>query len=124
MKQYELIYLILPGLSEEEQKSLSQRVASFIGTQPENKQGNAFWVSFNFGAEPEKIKDIEKQLKAEPSIKKYMIVKKEIHKPESLIRKRRKIVKEELTEKPKTKMEKPKVELKEIEKKLDEILKE
>ena len=110
-------------MAESERENLSQRVVSYLGVQPENKQENAFWVSFSFSAEPEKIKDIEEQLKAELLIKKHMIVKKEIRRPESLLHIKR-TMKEEITKKPKTQTEKPKVELKEIEKKLDEILKD
>jgi len=125
MKQYELTYLAPIGLSEEEQKNLSLKVASFIDAITESKQENSLWVSFDFNAEPEKIKEIEKQLKAEPLIKKYMLVKKEIIKPSSLLFKRRKPVKtEDASDKTKIQLDKPKVELKEIGEKLDEILKD
>ena len=51
MKLYELTYLAPPGLSEEEQKNLSQRVVSYMETQPEKQQGNYCWVSFDFYTE-------------------------------------------------------------------------
>jgi len=110
-----------PGLSIEEQKNLAERVAILLETRPDNKQGNSFWASFNFHAEPEKIKEITEKLKAEPLIKRHMVVKKEVFKPESLLYRRRKIVPRTPAA---TQTEKPKVELEEIEKKLNEILKD
>lgn len=107
MKHYELTYLIPPGISREEQQKLSERVISYTEAQPTKQQGNSFWLSFDFYAEPEKIGMIKEKLKDETSIKKYMILKKKAGKIREI-------------RKPKT--TKPKVELKEIEKKLDEIL--
>ena len=107
MKHYELTYLIPPGISGGEQQKLSERVISYTEAQPTRQQGNSFWLSFDFYADPEKIKTLGEKLKNESLIKKYMILKKkagrirEIRKPKAV---------------------KPKVELKEIEKKLDEIL--
>lgn len=125
MKRYELTYLAPQGLSEEEQKNLSMKAASFVDAITESKQENSLWVSFDFNAEPEKIKEIEAKLKEEPLIKKYIIVKKEIIKPGGLLFKRRKPIKTEETDgKTKTQPDKPKVELKEIGEKLDEILKD
>ena len=109
MKLYELTYLAPPGLSEEEQKNLSQRVVSYMETQPEKQQGNYFWVSFDFYTEPEKIKALEEKLKDESLIQRYMILKKKVGRAREI---------------KKLKPAKPKVELKEIEKKLDEILRE
>ena len=125
MKQYELTYLTPQGLSEEEQKNLSLKVASYVDAITENKQENALWVSFDFNAEPEKIKEIEDKLREEPLIKKYMLVKKEIIKPGSLLFKRRRPVKTDVADnKTKIQLDKPKVELKEIGERLDEILKD
>ena len=114
MKNYELTYLISPGLSEEERKNLCQRVISALGVQPETREESPSWTSFNFLAEPEKIKDIEQKLKDGTLIKRYLILAK---KPRKL---KIKFAGESVPQKT---TERPKVELKEIEKKLDEILK-
>ena len=76
MKHYELTYLIPPGISGGEQQKLSERVISYTEAQPTRQQGNSFWLSFDFYAEPEKIGAIKEKLKDETSIKKYMILKK------------------------------------------------
>lgn len=119
MKLYELTYIPSLDLSEEEQKKLLERVVSFLQASPIEQRLSVSLVSLDFYTEPEKIEDIEKNLKAEPQIKKYMIIKRIIRKAK--IKVPRKKVISTKTEK---KTEKPKVELKEIEKKLDEILKE
>jgi len=127
MKRYELTYLTPIGLSEEEQKNLSLKVASYVDATAENKQENSLWVSFDFNAEPEKLEEIKAKLKEEPLIKKYMLVKKEIIKPSSMFFKRRKPIKTDgIGDKTIIQSDKPKekINLQEIEKKLDEILKE
>ena len=119
MKTYELTYLISPGLSEEEQKKLFEKVVSFLQTQPIKQSSSGLLISLDFISEPEKIEDIEKKLKAEPQIQKHIILKKVA--PRARVKASKRLKSPEKTEK---KTEKPKVELKEIEKKLDEILKE
>lgn len=119
MKLYELAYLPLPGLSEEEQKTLSDRVISFLGTQPVSQHSSGFMVTVDFNSEGEKIGEIEAGLKKEPQIQRYLLLKK---KP---VRFRARIMRRaEFSNKMDKKTEKPKVELQEIEKKLDEILKD
>ncbi len=63
MKHYELTYLIPKGISGEEQRKLSERVISYTQTQPLKQQGNSFWSSFDFYAEPEKIGMIKEKMK-------------------------------------------------------------
>ena len=118
MKLYELTYIPASDLSEEEQKKLLEKVVSFLQASPIEQHLSASLVSLDFYTDPEKIADIEKNLKAEPQIKKYMIVKRVIRRAK--IKAPRKAMASAKAEK---KTEKPKVELKEIEKKLDEILK-
>ncbi|MDD5145547.1 MAG: 30S ribosomal protein S6 [Candidatus Pacebacteria bacterium] len=137
MKQYQLNYLILPDLNEEDAKSLQERINSFVvenqGTldkifdiakkridQRVKKQDVAYLASLDFHFLPEKIMDLEKKLKSEEKIIRYAILNKKAQKPLEAKR-RRPILKAaeetaKATEKPK------KVEIKEIEKKLEEIL--
>jgi len=132
MKNYELTYLISSGVSGEELKNLSEKIKSFIQeeegaikktTEPSKiklgysikEKGEAFLVTINFSFHPEKIANLEKKLKAEKQILRYMILNKDL--PEKILRSKR--AGPEL----KTK-ESEKVELKEIDKKIEEILKE
>jgi ribosomal protein S6 len=119
MKLYELNYVVSPELSAEQQKNLSEKVVVLLETQPIQQSSSGFLNSLDFYSNPEKIKNIETNLKAEPGIKRLMIVKKSLPKLKARISRRTPLAK-----KPEKKTDKPKVELKEIEKKLDEILKE
>jgi len=119
MKTYELTYLISPDLSEKEVFSFQEKIISLIqeagGTLGEVKtpvrKKMAYLSTLNFHLDPEKLGSLEKKLKSEQKILRYLILKKKILKkiPEILIEKPKRIVR-------------PKVELKEIEKKLEEIL--
>lgn len=151
MKTYELTYLISPDLSEKEVFSFQEKIISLIrgvggellvggslantfvrkklASQIKNK-GEAYFTALSFRFEPEKLENLEKKLKLENQILRYLILVKP--KPEKIFEPKptqilparlafgnskaggpRKILKK-----------KPKVELKEIEKKLDEILDE
>jgi ribosomal protein S6 len=138
MKYYELAYLISPLLTEEEARTFHSGISSFIqkeegllGTEnilirrllayPINKQTQAYFAALSFQISQEKIANLDKKLKSEKQILRYLIIitKKPrlISKPEGVIpisRKEDKIA---------PKKEK-KVELQEIEKKLEEILDE
>lgn len=142
MKNYELTYLISTDVSEEELKNLSEKIKNFVqeeegiikkttepskiklGYQIKKKEG-AFLSVLNFSFQPsadqpkagnpEKIANLEKKLKAENQILRYMILNKDLS--EKPIRPRR------VSPKTTTK-ESEKVELKEIDKKIEEILKE
>ena len=131
MKNYELTYLISADLLEEEVKSLGEKIVSQIQeiggilnetvslpikkslAFPIKKEGSAHLATLSFQLYPEKLPDLEKGLKTESNILRYLILGKKIPKEVITIpaKKPRKIVK-------------PKAELKEIEKKLEEILKE
>ena len=132
MKNYELTYLISSDVFGEELKNLSEKIKSFVQeeegvikktTEPSKtklgysikEKGEAFLVTLNFSFQPEKIANLEKKLKAENQILRYMILNKDL--PEKILRPKR--TRPEL----KTK-ESEKVELKEIDKKIEEILKE
>ena len=132
MKSYELTYLISPNLSEEELKIFQEKIASLIQNEegtlqgvknpvkrrlayPIKKRGEAYLANLDFYLSPEKLEDLEKKLKAESKILRYLIlVKEELKKIEVP-----KIISK--VKIPKVKKEK-KVELEKIEEKLEEIL--
>jgi len=133
MKLYELTCLISPEISNEELKSLEEKLNSFIqdekgileNKEPPSKKGlsfpikkerNAYLFSLSFYLEPQEIENLKKKIKTEKSILRYLILsKKPIKKTPSSAH---------LRPSPKTTEEKTKkkVELKEIGKKLEEIL--
>ena len=134
MKLYELTYLISPEFSEEELKSLNEKINSLIqkGTgvlnevklpikkklaYPIKKQREAFLINLSFYFEPEKLGSLEKELKSEKKILRYLILAKPKLKIAKVRKRPTKII-------PKIPVKEKKVELKEIEKKLEEILKE
>jgi len=134
MKLYELTYLISPDLSEGELKTLQEKINSFIQEEggtlaeingeltpirkrvayPIKRRDEIYLTTLSFHLEPEKFASLEKKLKSESQILRYLILTKKLLKkvPEVVVR---------APKKPITKP-KPKVELKEIEKKLEEIL--
>jgi len=131
---YELTYLISPQVSEEELKSLQERITSLVQREGGfinemqmpikkrlafsiKKNSEAFLVGLNFSLTSEKLNNLEKQLKSEKEILRYLILSKKMLKKEAVSMKPRRAIKP----RPKPK---EKVELKEIEKKLEEILKE
>jgi len=128
MKQYELIYLISSNLPEEGLKSLQEKINSLIQEEggfisdvnltikrklfsPIKKNKEVLAVNLDFNFPPEKLEDLEKKLKLEKEILRYLILTKQIKKRMITPLKARKFIKP-----------KAKVELKEIEKKLEEIL--
>lgn len=130
MKLYELTYLITPEISEEELKSLQEKLTSLIQKEEGflnevsypveknlayliKKKQKAFLLSLSFQLKPEKLKNLEEKLKKEEKILRYLILTKKMPKKVSGIT--------SIPKKKSTK-EKPKVELKEIEKKLEEML--
>ena len=127
MKIYKFTYLIDPSLSREDINSLQDRINSFIKEEVGSvikvnspvkkrlaysikKNEEAFLADLTFNLAPEKLNSLEKKIKSEKKILRYLIFKKKILKKRLEIKPKRKI-------KPKVK-----VELKEIEKKLEEIL--
>jgi small subunit ribosomal protein S6 len=132
MKLYELNYLISPDLSEEELKIFQEKINSNIqneGGKLEKiklpirkklaylikKKGGAYLVTSDFYFLPEKLENLEKKLKAESNILRYLILTKEVLKKIEIPQ----IVPEAKV--PKVKKEK-KVELEKIDEKLKEIL--
>ena len=125
MKLYELTYLPLPGLSEDDQKTLQDRVVSCLGANLVSQHSNGFLTTMDFNAEAEKIKEIEERLKEETQIQRYLVLnKKPVKFKARNLRREEFSRKAEFAKKTEKEAGKPKVELQEIEKKLDEILKD
>ncbi len=132
MKSYELTYLISSDISEEEAKDLQTKITSLIQEQggvlvqespflkknlaySVKEQSRAFLATLVFQALPDKLSALEKILKEESKILRYLVLTKLPPgriKPSRLLKK----------PKPEAPKKEKKVELKEIEKKLDEIL--
>jgi len=133
MKLYELTYLISPELSESELKSLNEKINSLIyqkgaGVLNEvklpikkrlgqliKKQREAFLINLSFYLEPDKLGSLEKELKSEKKILRYLILARPKIKIAKVRKRPTKVI-------PKIPVKEKKVELKEIEKKLEEIL--
>jgi len=125
MKLYELTYLISPELSESELKSLNEKINSLIQKEkgvlneakmpmkkklayPIKKQREAFLINLSFYFQAEKLGSLEKELKSEKKILRYLILAR----PKSKIAKVRKRPAKVI---PKIPAKEKKVELKEIE---------
>lgn len=136
MKNYELTCLININFGETEAKNIQEKIISLIQKEggvltteaaaakkklasPVKKNDFAFAISFNFQFLPEKLAALEKELKAEPAVLRYLILHRKPGKPGQAPRRPLK-----MTRKISPKTSGPKVELKEIEKKLKEILDE
>jgi small subunit ribosomal protein S6 len=136
MKIYELTYLISPEVSEEELKSSQEKIIFLIQNEggifnganstikktlfyPIKKRQSAYLASLTFQSAPEKLEVLEKKLKAEEKILRYLILSKPKTKPPTTFRKKMFLGKPPI---PRKKVVGGKVELKEIEKKLEEIL--
>lgn len=129
MRIYELTYLTSPDIEETTLNSIREKIISQIQENgglllsvnspvkrtlfyPIKKKTEAFLVSLEFQLKPTAIEKLEKNLKAESNILRYLILSKKLPK---------KVAKAPLK---KVKKGPPKVELKDIEKKLKEILNE
>jgi len=127
MKYYELTYLVSPELSEPEVKNTQQKLHSFIQDKggildspvvpekidlsyPIKKNLQAFLVSLSFYLKPEDMDDLEKKIKSESNILRFLIYTK------------KKLKEIKTSKKRSEKKPKQKAELKDIEQKLEEIL--
>ena len=136
MKNYEINCLASAELGEIEAKNFREKIVSFIQKEggvliteaviakkklesPIKRNTLAYSISLGFQFSPEKIADLEKELKADKSILRYLLLHHRPRKPAKEPRRLRRIAK-----KTTSKTTEPKVELKEIEKKLEEILNE
>lgn len=140
MKNYELTFLISPDLSDERSAQSRDKIISLIKEEegvlleanillkrnlayPIQGKSEAYLASILFQLSPEKLSGLEKRLKEEKEIMRYIILAERKRKAVSLVRRRKPIG---ITSLPagETKTQEKKVELKEIEKKLEEILDE
>jgi small subunit ribosomal protein S6 len=140
MKTYELTYLITPELAEEGAKETQSKLVSFIQEkggiiegerQPLlkklaysiKKRSQAFLAVIIFQLAPEKLVELEKEIKENELILRELFLSKDKEKKEKEPRlaKRRKI---EFKKEDDLEEKKPKTGLKEIESKLEEILAE
>jgi small subunit ribosomal protein S6 len=126
MKLYELSLIINPELKEEEANRISQEIISLIQEKggildnlreiklinlayPIQKKERGFFSSFSFYFKPEETNLLDKELKNNKNILRYLLVKKE----PSRLKKTARVEKKE---------SKKKVDFKKIEEKLDEII--
>jgi small subunit ribosomal protein S6 len=127
MRLYQLTYLISPKLDQKEIKKIEEelnlaikneggkiREVEFLGRKKLayqiKKEKEAIFVNLKFNLDPEKIKNLEKNLKAKEKILRYLMIAKKEEKKVEL-------------KKPK-RIKKEKVELEKLEEKLKEILNE
>ncbi len=139
-KGYELNLLLSPHFSEKELGDYIDQICLFIGEKaaietkkepkkiklayPVKKEKEAFLFEVFFKTEPEKLKEIEKKIKEEENVLRFIIISKSEFefKPKIPV-----IQKEKILTKRREKISPPKkekVELKEIDKKIEEILQE
>ena len=140
MRYYELTLLISPHLSEEELKLFQEKIKTFLikeggvlvearnpvkknlGHFAQNrfqpKTETVYLVSLGFNLPPDKLENLEKKLRPETQILRYLILSKRVPKVIKPVPSRISLV----TGKKFEKAKKEKVKLKEIEEKLEEIL--
>lgn len=138
MKIYEINYLTSPDFSEEEMIAFQEKINNWIQEEkgilgeivkpvkkilayPIKKTVQAYLGSINFQLNANKLISIEKKIKAEGKIIRYLILAKKPLKP---LKARRRITKKFISPIAKTETpKKEKAELESIEQKLEEILK-
>ena len=130
MKNYDLTYLISPDLSEQEAEDFLKRINLLVqeeGGKIEKSEGflkkklkyqikgkdKAYLVNTKFNLESGKVESLNKRLKEQPRLLRFLILGKQKKAPKTELKKI----------KPKTKIKKEKkVELDKINEKLEEIL--
>jgi len=137
---YELTYIINPNLTETEVSAQADKVRGFINAQggeiknerlgdkrrlafPIGKHGYGFYVTAEFNAEPEKIAEIDRQLRLEPQIVRHLLISREvIVETPRKIRLPRKEKAEATTKDTVSEAAQEKASIEEIDKKLEELL--
>ena len=131
MNYYELTCLLSSELSPQELQSFQEEIINFLQEKKAilvkiekpikknlsyliKKRGEAFLLTVEFQINPQEIHNLEKKLKENPQIFRYMLIKKKFTKEVKIAKKPPRF--------PKKISKEPKVELKEIEEKLKEIL--
>lgn len=132
MRTYELSYFISPELSNEEIEAISQRVIELVGSKdkiknigqpvrkklgyPINKKIYATMSSLVFVCNAEEVKEIEKKLKNDNEIIRYMLILQKEKKNNS------RTIKKFVIKPNKTQRKQEKVDLNRIDEKLEEML--
>lgn len=141
-KLYELTYIASPDYNPEEITEVLKKITNFIIEKngsieqekdpvkiklsyPIKKKSEAFLITIIFNLTPDNIKELEKELKAENQILRYLIIKLKREKAKKEKASIPKIIKTEISSKTTEKAQKPiKAEINEIDKKIEEILNE
>jgi small subunit ribosomal protein S6 len=141
-KLYELTYIANPDYNSEEITEVFKKITNFIIEKngsieqekdpvkiklsyPIKKKSEAFLITIIFNLSPDNIKELEKELKAENQILRYLIIKLKREKAKKEKVSIPKIIKTETPSKTTEKAQKPiKAEINEIDKKIEEILNE
>ncbi len=140
MKKYELTCIINGELSEAELEAIVKKIKGFVAEEegniekeltpqkrglkyPIHKKSDSFLFSADFLLSPEKIENLNKKLKTESQILRFMTSKKKKI-SDTPIRRRKKIVAPKQEKETSHFAETKKVDFKEIDKKIDEILSE
>jgi len=151
MKEYELTYIVSPELSEEELTELKNKINNFILEErgvlvnfskpvkkklfwADKKQNEGILNTIFFSLTPENLTNLERKIKNEKQILRYLLLKKEFKTSTQKTKKTPSLsvppetkteIQTELKTKEEQKIQKEqKVELKDIDKKIEEILKE
>ena len=117
-KQYELTYTIQENILPEEASGLLEKITSYLPSPPVKQEAGQSLFSLEFYSEPGAIEGLDKNLKSESKIKRYLILKKETAKA---IKIRTRKTPAAPLETPQDEQKVEKTELKEIDKKLKEI---
>lgn len=143
LKKYELTYLASPDFSEEEIKTYSEKIAGFVADEnglqenqisPQkrvlayniNGKSSAFLTTIIFKIASESLEKLEKKLRAEDRILRYILIVKKPRKEKINLRAKAHREKRKTALAEKSGMEKiresRKAEIKDIDKKIEEIL--
>lgn len=138
IRDYELAYLLDPRLTDEEILKWQENFKNFLATEmtgefkkevsakkrklayPVKKQSLAYFGSIYFVSQPEKVDLLDKKLKLENNVLRYLILQVDRRKQKELLRREKEIL-EKVFKKVEIK-DKAKVDLEELDKKLEEIL--
>jgi len=138
MNHYELLYLVSANYTEEElvpiKEKVKELITKFAGqitlednlgkkklAYPIKTVRNGYYLLYEFDLEPEKIKDLEREIKLTPEIMRHQVVSKKVQSPSMIQITENKAKKEKEVEE-KKKSDKDKIKLEDLDQKLDEIL--
>ena len=134
---YEFVYILIPKFSEKEARTKAKEVSDLLKKRGAKILKEDFWgkrelaypikhfeegwyILVEFSSEPEKIREIDKALKLEEDIIRFLIIKKE--KKEAVKEKISKVTEAEEKKKVKKTTATKKIGLEKLDEKLEEIL--